>query len=53
MERQQIDGMYTLATLDRFWNDLQHAACLRGLLPRKDDLGLLRPAQLRNFGYAV
>jgi hypothetical protein len=32
-ERRQIDGMYTLATLDRFRDDLQHAARLRGLLP--------------------
>lgn len=32
-ERHQIDGMYTLATLDRFRDDLQHAARLRGMLP--------------------
>jgi hypothetical protein len=32
-ERRQIDGMYTLATLDRFRDDLQQAARLRGLLP--------------------
>ena len=32
-ERQQIDGMYTLATLDRFRDDLEYAAHLRGLLP--------------------
>lgn len=32
-ESQQIDGMYTLATLDRFREDLEHAARLRGLLP--------------------
>jgi len=32
-ERQQIDGMYTLATLDTFRRDLQQAARLRGLLP--------------------
>jgi hypothetical protein len=32
-ERHQIDGMYTLATLDRFRDDLQHAARLHGLLP--------------------
>ena len=32
-ERQQIDGMYTLATLDSFRSDLQHAARLRNLLP--------------------
>ena len=31
--RQQIDGMYTLATLDDFRRDLQQAARLRGLLP--------------------
>jgi hypothetical protein len=31
-EHQQIDGMYTLATLDRFRTDLQQAARLRGLL---------------------
>lgn len=29
---QQIDGMYTLATLDRFRNDLEEAARLRQLL---------------------
>lgn len=28
----QIDGMYTLATLDNFRTDLEHAAQLRGLL---------------------
>lgn len=28
----QIDGMYTLATLDDFRTDLEHAARLRGLL---------------------
>ncbi len=32
-DRRQIDGMYTLATLDRFRHDLQQAARLRGLLP--------------------
>jgi hypothetical protein len=32
-ERRQIDGMYTLASLDRFRDDLQQAARLRGLLP--------------------
>jgi hypothetical protein len=32
-ERQQIDGMYTLATLDDFRQDLEQAARLRGLLP--------------------
>jgi hypothetical protein len=32
-ERNQIDGMYTLTTLDRFRVDLQQAARLRGLLP--------------------
>jgi hypothetical protein len=32
-ERQQIDGMYSLATLDRFRHDLDEAARLRGLLP--------------------
>jgi hypothetical protein len=32
-ERRQIDGMYTLAGLDRFRDDLQQAARLRGLLP--------------------
>jgi len=32
-ERHQIDGMYTLTTLGRFRDDLQHAARLRGLLP--------------------
>lgn len=31
-ERQQIDGMYTLLTLDRFRADLAEAARLRGLL---------------------
>jgi hypothetical protein len=35
-ERQQIDGMYTLATLDRFRTDLQQAARLRGLLASND-----------------
>lgn len=35
-ERQQIDGMYTLATLDRFRDDLQQAARLRGLLAPDD-----------------
>jgi hypothetical protein len=34
-EHRQIDGMYTLATLDRFREDLQEAARLRGLLPRE------------------
>ena len=29
----QIDGMYTLASLDKFQADLQQAAMLRGLLP--------------------
>ncbi|NCL78249.1 hypothetical protein AIIKEEIJ_06225 [Rhodococcus sp. YH1] len=29
---QQIDGMYTLATLDRFRHDLEDAARLRRLL---------------------
>ncbi|MGF1651910.1 MAG: hypothetical protein ACFCUP_01140 [Actinomycetales bacterium] len=29
----QIDGMYTLTTLDTFRTDLEHAARLRGLLP--------------------
>jgi hypothetical protein len=32
-ESNQIDGMYTLATLDRFRADLRQAARLRGLLP--------------------
>ena len=32
-ETQQIDGMYTLATLDQFRDDLQEAASLRGLIP--------------------
>jgi hypothetical protein len=32
-ERHQIDGMYTLATLDSFRHDLQQAARLRDLLP--------------------
>lgn len=32
-ERHQIDGMYTLATLDSFRDDLQQAARLRGILP--------------------
>ncbi|MEN3121222.1 hypothetical protein [Janibacter sp. LM] len=31
-ESQQIDGMYTLATLDRFRDDLEDAARLRGLV---------------------
>ncbi len=31
-ERDQIDGMYTLATLDRFRDDLVLAARLRRLL---------------------
>lgn len=30
---QRIDGMYTLATLDQFRDDLDEAARLRGLLP--------------------
>ncbi|HEU5269826.1 MAG TPA: hypothetical protein VFU36_07870 [Jatrophihabitans sp.] len=34
-ETKQIDGMYTLATLDRFRADLEEAARLRGLLPTK------------------
>lgn len=32
-EDQAIDGMYTLASLDRFTDDLEQAARLRGLLP--------------------
>ena len=32
-ETQQIDGMYTLATLDHVRDDLQEAASLRGLFP--------------------
>jgi hypothetical protein len=32
-ETRQIDGMYSLATLDSFRIDLQNAAVLRGLLP--------------------
>lgn len=32
-ERKQIDGMYSLASLDRFREDLVGAARLRGLLP--------------------
>ena len=32
-ETRQIDGMYTLATLDSFRADLEEAARLRGLLP--------------------
>lgn len=32
-DSDQIDGMYTLATLDRFEEDLRTAARLRGLLP--------------------
>jgi hypothetical protein len=32
-ETQQIDGMYTLATLDRFRDDLERASRLSGLLP--------------------
>jgi hypothetical protein len=32
-EHNQIDGMYTLTTLDRFRADLQQAARLRSLLP--------------------
>jgi hypothetical protein len=32
-ERQQIDGMYTLATLERFHDDLLQAARLRDLIP--------------------
>jgi hypothetical protein len=32
-ESHQIDGMYTLATLNRFRHDLHEAARLRGLLP--------------------
>ena len=32
-EREQIDGMYTLATLDHFRHSLKIAARLRGLLP--------------------
>ena len=32
-ERNQIDGMYTVATLDAFRRDLQQAARLRGLPP--------------------
>lgn len=32
-ESHQIDGMYTLASLDSFRQDLQEAARLRGLLP--------------------
>lgn len=31
-ETQQIDGMYTLATLDQFRNDLEEAAKLRQLI---------------------
>lgn len=31
--KDQIDGMYTLATLDQFRDDLDEAARLRGLLP--------------------
>jgi len=32
-ERQEIDGMYSLASMDRFRADLAEAARLRGLLP--------------------
>ncbi len=32
-ERCQVDGMHILGTIDRFRDDLQHAARLRGLLP--------------------
>lgn len=32
-ERNQIDGMYTLASLASFHADLRQAARLRGLLP--------------------
>lgn len=31
-DSQEIDGLYTLATLDAFRDDLEHAARLRGLL---------------------
>lgn len=34
-EQNQIDGMYTVAALDRFRDDLEKAARLRGLLPEK------------------
>lgn len=34
-ERNQIDGMYTLSSLDSFRRDLQQAARLRGMLPSK------------------
>lgn len=33
-ENQQIDGMYSLATLDRFRVDIKEAAQLRGMLPQ-------------------
>lgn len=33
-ESKQIDGMYTVAALDRFRDDLEEAARLRGLLPK-------------------
>jgi hypothetical protein len=33
-ERQEIDGMYSLASMDRFRADLREAARLRGLLPQ-------------------
>jgi len=35
-ETHQIDGMYTLATLDAFRADLEEAARLRGALPSVD-----------------
>jgi hypothetical protein len=31
-EREQIDGMYTLATLERFHDDLLQAARLRNFI---------------------
>jgi hypothetical protein len=33
-EREQIDGMYSLASMDRFRDDRREAAKLRGLLRR-------------------
>lgn len=35
-EREEIDGMYSLASMDRFRADLREAARLRGLLPQVD-----------------
>lgn len=36
-ETDQIDGMYTLASLDRFRDDLEEAARLRGILGGRND----------------